>query len=128
MTADDTLARIIYRVEHAASGVGPYNVEDVDDDRLWDMVCAHSDPCHPAPQSDGRFPHLELAVCHRFGFDTRHDLALWFHGWLDTLDELGFVLAVYRAPSEAVLVGDVQVAFDIERAERVGTEALVAAP
>ena len=114
----------VYRVEHAGSGLGPYNHfgwgKDVEIER---MFYDHCDSLHPAPGEDG-IDSLAIKAEHRFGFKDLDHLRTWFAGWLKPLADRGFVIQEYRVPIRGMLRGRKQVAFDRTRADLIATHDL----
>jgi hypothetical protein len=124
-----TTTRTIYRVQHATSGIGPYNHESPGrrGEKLENMAYSHNDRDHPAPWHGTEFRTDEarkISTHHRFGFESVDAMKEWFRGYRAELRRCGFVLAVYEVSTTDpdAFYGRHQVAFDPVRAVLVRTE------
>lgn len=117
--------RIIYRVEHPVSGIGPYRHDHInpmhcDLQRLMgqehskDMGESNDD--HPGAYNDF---DMDLQENDIFGFNSLEDLTTWFDTWLDILFEMGYVVRSYKVADNFVAdsISGLQVVFKKQFAE-----------
>ena len=100
----------VYRVEHYASGNGPYNA-----DFNWTDCWHDEENGHPVPRLDGleSFPRS-----YYFGFETHEQLCAWFSRSERT--RLGFhdyVISVYSVSSRMIRKGGKQIVFNKGKAK-----------
>lgn len=97
----------MFRVEKQ-DGTGPYG-NDADGEYLQQMNAQHGDADHPDPFDDelldGIYPD------ERCGFPTLCALEDWFDGYMDSLAECGYRIAVYTVPFHDVRYGLKQAVF-----------------
>lgn len=108
----------VYRVEHGQTRLGPY---DPDTSPIPQSEM-DTGPTHPSPVYDLDIRALSRSM--HFGFLDTAQLWSWFSSYCQYLRGQGYVVAQYEVPNEAVIVGGHQVAFNKERATRVGEETL----
>src|SRR5262245_35261562 len=109
---------IVYRVEHRDDRTGPYSF-DFYDEKPDTRASSH----HPEFNNPSGEP---WPATYLYGFSSRDHLRRW---WDDpderaTLRMEGFVIACYRVPAEAVVLGPNQLVFDSARARRGACERL----
>ncbi len=111
--------RLVFRVEtprgrgpYICDGSETYEEEVLADEIAWD----HNNMEHPPPSLDGIGWIRDEEFC---GFTARHKARTWFADWIEALDELGFVLSVYRVPVEAVRAGIRQAVFVLDEATHI---------
>lgn len=98
---------IVYRIEHPANGVEPYNNKLAD--CSLDMRDEHCDKYHPGKRDE--FPEQWLDDSYYCAFTSIELLRRWFEGWLADLADRGFVVAEYRVNDTDVLVATYQCIF-----------------
>lgn len=133
----DDIVRV-WRVE-LPCGTGPYCTQGCsrgggcpykaswrfDHPRSIEMSNAHSDgEDHPTPYCDGMEEFTHNHVC---GVLEWCAVELWFDGFLEELDSLGYVASEYAIEREHLLVGKggLQVAFVRDKAWKIGQRRLV---
>jgi len=133
----------MFRVEHCRSGLGPYANSSIDhhevlcgkhwitgehDDTcpfdydycedledLREKLCvAHEDSSHPSWFSEG----WDLGSHYRSGFSSLNKLLRWFDGYLEALEDAGYVVVEYSDDPKAFNSAH-QDAFSIQRSERI---------
>ncbi len=106
---------IAYRVEHPRSGKGPYRTGHTDDHKCYGTYLCdkhNGDPSKwPSPSEDGITITGSDRRQYKFGFESLRDLRQWFRTELDSLHELGFVIALFDTQHPCTQVGSRQVAF-----------------
>jgi hypothetical protein len=113
----------VYRVEHADTGIGPYNQSWNYEDGFdftspeWRMACEHGGDSwyHPASHTD--IPELQFDDDFRACFVSMRDLFAWFGGWLPIMLDCNFRIVVRDVPAETVLTGTYQAAYVIGKEE-----------
>jgi len=106
----------VYRVEHKVSGQGPYTYYDEKYKWGFDIDIRNKEK-HPDPYSDNlsRFTYDEL-----FGFKCMKTMKKWFNKKSRKyLHQHSFILQVFEVDKEYVRIGDHQITFYPEYAQRV---------
>lgn len=109
---------IIYRVE-SEDGGGPYNGPKAD--RALSEELFYSNIWHQPP------PSVDIAdwwpssnKSWRYGFESAELLKRWFEPkFYKALDQVGFMVAIYDVPDDAVKCGKFQCAFKFKSAKRL---------
>lgn len=115
---------IVCRVEHRATGLGPYRPDFLAD--LAEMHHQHTDTRHPAPHNDDMDQYLCAGADMLFGFKDMEQLDTWFEPqYKHMMHNLGFIIREYEVPIDFVEFGGHQVAFDHEVSELRGEKNLV---
>lgn len=116
---------LIYRIEHSATNVGPYNSSTpFVNTAQYDMGWSHTNDTHPSMWRDIIKPRSNR-VKHRSyycGFSDIDRMLTWFDGWFDVLRDNGFHIAIYSANN--VLDGQYQTVFVKRSAKRIATVSL----
>lgn len=121
---EDPKQVVVYRVEHAATGRGPYREEFYD--QMVTMHEEHDMGSHPAPHKDGMDTYVLSYML--FGFESTEQLDAWFEPkFKQMLHDLGFIIREYMVPIDSVEVGGHQVAFDQDLSSMCGEKNLVEA-
>ena len=117
---------LVYRIEQAPQGPGPYDKYIQNDDQLM-VACAllnkHNGSLkHPTPYLDGIRDFdgndwLGSKGNDYCAFASKAQLKQWFNGWFTKLHKAGFVLSVYDA--QPVKMGGRQCAFDPRDAKHI---------
>lgn len=117
---------LIYRIEHAKTGAGPYEAGELLSDFEFEEWCelavfsrfSGGPTKHPSPAMDG-FEHVRDEEY--FGFGSPEQLAAWFgESFVAEAAEAGFVVSVYDVPARFVRKGGRQILFEKSRARLVG--------
>jgi ribosome modulation factor len=98
--------------------VGPYATRS----EAWesDMAWAHGDDDHPGPYRDGDLGDIRsYEFC---AFESMDGLNAWFEGWLDKLNESGYLVHVYEVAEEYIRRGRVQILVNLAMGTLVRTE------
>jgi len=101
---------MVFRVEHAVCGIGPYRALEVIPElqQFCDEITKqHSNSySHPTPQADGIRNVLDVWRDYYCGFLYLEDLERWFDGWMESLLKEGFVVAKYLTDYDDIVVGN----------------------
>lgn len=124
----------VYRVEMTSYGIGPYSWDrlpsplretvQVATDRMLEAhasnvpVTGRPTPYHDVPEWEARGWDGDW----RCACISREALDWWFEGWMELLLMLGFKVVAYSVPEDEVLWGSKQVAFNYNKATRLGVE------
>lgn len=113
----------VYRVEHIATGEGPYIRSNRDTN--WDAVPglhrAHNmSDAHPGPYADDTIGYV-LRDEHSFGFSSRKQLDKWFKGFKKKLHAGNFVIRIFEAPADTTVISDFQAIFVKDDARLIQT-------
>lgn len=112
---------LVYRVEHPSDGVGPYSYRWWGVTDLYQELCQHRhNNGRPGPTNDILGWNDWSCTGYRFGFLLLSDLRMWFDNCLRELRKYKFVVAVYEADDDNIMLGTMQVAFEYDSARRIG--------
>lgn len=106
---------IIYRVESASNGYGPYRYTE---DGVYDDLVqryGHNNPItHPSSGNDGLWGPASTFGEYRHGFDSFERLIAWFGDAAATLELTGYTIRRYDVAEGRYAVGNsgLQVIFD----------------
>lgn len=114
---------LVYRVAHSGqmnNGYpgGPYNGNGAD----WadDLNEAHANAEHPTPWEDRGLSRIyDSEFC---CLSSIEGLRSWFDGWLETLQDYGYLIHVYDVPEEFVRIGTRQTLAKLAMGTLVRTE------
>lgn len=108
----------VYRVENAV-GDGPYREGHKTERQIsltYTMCFTHNDSEHPSPAEDGIRTGFgaNKFVC---AFGSRAELASWFDGYFDQLDDAGYTVVEYLVNIGDIKYGRKQCMFDRDGAK-----------
>ena len=105
----------MYRVEHPATGRGPYTGQGFY--RVESLHAAHRGNSHPSKGEE--FPDLRSDMAWFCAFDSLDILAIWFEGFGSELISAGFEIVEYEISPLYVRHGKCQSIIRMDRAEKI---------
>lgn len=105
----------VYRLEHVREdslgiGYGPYVSSMYHNAR--ELCKAHNNSDHPNVYDDTQIGYARWEEWYYCACKSLEDVRIWFEEWLEPILDSGFEVVEYVVPTEDVLMGEKQCAFN----------------